>query len=426
MMDRTRSRPRPPGNRPPTSGRTAEPTFSEAIADRLRARRPLSVSARGEELAALAYPAELALKQDALTAFWKQARIPGQPEPVVPSPRPRAYRTTSKRRVELIDRVAYLFLGDWRARRRASPFVPSPLEPAEHADLYRFLQARLSQPAYRLVAEHLSWLIVRGAYAERAIIFNVDELFAPLVRKLKALAQDLAANGPTAIAAFAYAGGDSDYYLDNRQERGTVPFKTLFGPPALRVAHGDLRFQFHPTSFSQVNESIVPRMLELAAELLEPSPHERLLDLYCGYGLFSLALAERFREVIGLDVEGAAIEDARRNAERLRRGRTRFFARPVTADSLEHLPAPGAPESILLDPPRGGTDRGVIAALAHRQPRRVLHIFCNVDEIPRALREWAAGGYEPRRVVPIDMFPGTANLEILIQVARASGGAGPA
>jgi len=56
----------------------------------------------------------------------------------------------------------------------------------------------------------------------------------------------------------------------------------------------------------------------------------------------------------------------------------------------------------------------VIAALARRKPKKALHIFCGVDQIPPSLREWQANGYQVRRVVPLDIFPGSANLEILI------------
>jgi tRNA/tmRNA/rRNA uracil-C5-methylase (TrmA/RlmC/RlmD family) len=189
----------------------------------------------------------------------------------------------------------------------------------------------------------------------------------------------------------------------------------------LRVTYGDLRLAFHPTSFCQVNESIVPPMLRLAEDMLEPRSGERLLDLYCGAGLFSHALAGRVREVIGVDAEGPSIEAATVNARRLRRGQTRFIASRITADSIERLPRASGDELVLLDPPRHGTESGVIRAIAARHPRRVVHVFCNVDEIPGALREWAGAGYTPRRVVPLDMFPGTPNLELLAQLEPASG-----
>lgn len=422
-MPRHHVRRRSPAGKTPSARRSSTPaTFSHLVLERVRTRAPASDVSRGEGLASLDYEAEIAVKDAALAAFWEEARLPARPEAVVPSPRPRGYRTTSKRRAELRGRVMRLFLAERHARTDTPPFVPSPLEPREHAEIYRFLQAKLSDPTFHVVAQHLGWLIVRGSYAERAVIFNVDGLFGPLVRKLKILGRHLAEHRLPIVAAFVYVDDtESDYYLETRRPYRAMSFKNLFGPDLLRVAYGDLRLAFHPTSFCQVNESIVPQMLQLAEEMLAPRPGDRLIDLYCGFGLFAHALANRVREVIGVDAEGPSIEAAQANAKRLRHGRTRFIANRITADSLEQLPSPSGDEIVLLDPPRNGTERGMIQAIAARNPRRVVHVFCNVDEIPGALKEWEGGGYAPRRVVPLDMFPGTPNLELLIHLEPASG-----
>ena len=286
----------------------------------------------------------------------------------------------------------------------------------------RQVQAKLSEPSFAVVAAHLNWLVLRGSYAERAVIFNVDDLFGPLVRALKALARTLTDARPAVTAAYAYLDErGSDYYLESRRPGRSLDFKKLFGPETLRVRHGDLSLGFHPTSFSQINESAVPVLLELAGELLAPSRGERLIDLYCGYGLFSLALAGRVRDVIGVDAAGASVAAAKDNARRLRRGATRFLARRIAAETVEQLPAAGPDEIVLLDPPRDGVERGVIEALAARGPRGVLHVFCGVDEIPDALAAWQEGGYGVRRVAPVDLFPGTPHLEVLVYLDRSDG-----
>ncbi len=375
----------------------------------------------GEDLAPLGYATEIAVKNAALASFWRKKRLPARPDAVLASPRPRGYRTTTKRRVELVGTAAHLFLGERSAHRNTPVFIDSTLEPAEHSELYRFLQTKLSDPVFRGVAEHLSWLVIRGSYAERAVIFNVDTLNGPLVRKLKILGRHLTEYVPPVVAAFVYLDeSGSDYYLEARRPAQAVDFKKLFGPESLRVTYGDLRLRFHPTSFCQVNESIVAQMLQLAGEMLEPRGNDRLIDLYCGYGMFSHAFAARVREVVGLDAAGPSIEAARANARRLRHGASRFIASRINTDAIERLAAPTRDEIVLLDPPRDGTELGVIAAIAARRPRRVLHAFCSVDEITAALGQWAAGGYVAQRVVPLDMFPGTPHLEVFIQLAPAT------
>lgn len=374
----------------------------------------------GEPLAHLAYAEELQIKDEGLKRFWKQHRLQGTPEPVIASPRPRGYRTTSKRKALLYGPTLYLFMVDKeaRGRKRKRAFSPSPLEPPEHERIYRFLQQKLSEPAYRLVASHLNYLIIRGGYQQQAVIFNVNLMNGPLVRKLKMLAGHLQKCAEPVSAAFIYFDPSrSDYYLESRRPADALHFKKLFGPDLLTVNHGDCRFRFHPTSFSQVNESMVPKMLGLASEMLAPAADEYLLDLYCGYGLFSHFLAPHYKQVLGVDAEGPSIRAAGANIRlnSRRGGRTKFLAKRIESKFLEDLMSTYAPpESVLLDPPRQGPHAGVIAALCRMRPRNVLHVFCGVDQIPASLKEWRAGGYQVCRVAALDMFPGSVNLEVLV------------
>ena len=370
-------------------------------------------------LAHLDYSVELQVKDQGLLAFWKQHRLPGLPEQVIRSPKARGYRTTSKRKGFLHGSTLYLLLGDKAALpKNRQYFTASPLEPKEHEVIYRFLQQKLSEPAFRLIAGHLNYLIIRGGYTEQAVIFNVDLMNGPLVRKMKLLSAHLQKLPVAVTAAFVYLDpSQSDYYLESKRPAETLHFKKLFGPDQLGASYHGCRYQFHPTSFSQINESMVETMLARARELLAPTPDQSLLDLYCGYGLFSHFLAPAYRQVLAVDGEGPSIRAAEANSRlnQKRGGQTKFLAHRITVGYLEKtLPPPAPDEVILLDPPRQGTLPGVIGSLARRKPRKVLHIFCGVDQIPPALREWQAGGYQARRIAPLDMFPGSANLEILI------------
>lgn len=370
-------------------------------------------------LAHLDYSVELQVKDQGLLGFWKQHRLPGRPEQIVRSPKARGYRTTSKRKGFLHGSTLYLLLGDKGALpKNRQYFTASPLEPKEHEVIYRFLQQKLSEPAFRLIAGHLNYLIIRGNYTEQAVIFNVDLMNGPLVRKMKLLSAHLKKLPVAISAAFVYLDpSQSDYYLETKRPAETLHFKKLFGPDQLGATYGGCRYQFHPTSFSQINESMVETMLEQAKELLAPSQDQSLLDLYCGYGLFSHFLAPAYRQVLAVDGEGPSIRaaDANNRLNKNRGGQTKFLAHRITVGYLEKtLPPPMANETILLDPPRQGPLPGVIASLARRKPKKVLHIFCGVDQIPPSLREWQANGYTVKRIAPLDMFPGSANLEILI------------
>ena len=368
----------------------------------------------------LDYAAELAVKGEGLGVFWERNRLPGRPEQIVASPKPRWYRTASNRRALLRGTSLYLFLGEKATvTGKRKPFTSSPLEPKEHAHIYRLLQKKLSDPFYRLVTSHLNSLTIRGSYAEQAVIFSVDMLNGPLVRKLKILAGQLQKEqAPIAAAFVCLDPGGSDHYVEGRQTAGSLAVKRLFGPEHLTVALDDYRYRFHPaTPFSPVNESMIPLMLGKVRELVAPDAGQVLVDLYCGYGLFSHFLAPAYTQVLGVEAEAVAIELARANAHlnKRRGGKTRFLSRRITESLIENeLPEPTAPETVLLDPPRQGPAPGVIKAVCGRQPHSVLHIFCGVDQVPAACREWQENGYKVQRIVPLDMFPGVANLEVLI------------
>lgn len=408
-------------------GKPAPVTFGGLLRPLIKAPSgPVSpATLQSSPLAHLDYPAELKIKNQALSQFWQHYRLPGKPEPVIAAPRPRGYRTTSKRKTVLKGSTLYLLFNDRALRSQQKPFVESPLEPPEHCRIYTFLQQKISEAPFKLVAAHLNYLIIRGSYKERAVIFNVDTLNGLLVRKLKILASHLEKLPEPVNSAYIFTDpGCSDYYLEERQSIDILPFKKLFGKADLAVSHHDCRYFYHPTSFSQVNETMVPVMLDMARTLLQPHPAETLLDLYCGYGLFSHFLAPGYQKVIGIDAEGPAIRAAISNKKHNPGSRkARFLARRITAAGVEKIPLSddlGA-EAILLDPPRQGPQEGVIAALSRRAPRKVLHIHCGVDQVPDSLRHWKQHGYKVRRIVPLDMFPGAAGLEVLILLEKGAG-----
>ncbi len=380
--------------------------------------RPVSrITLQAAPLAHLPYNDELELKDRALAEFWKSNRLTGSPAPVVPSPRPRKYRTTSKRKTILRGPYLNLVFGDKLLQAQKKSFLESPLEPPEHARIYSFLQQKLSEPSFKLLASHLNHLIIRGSYTEMAVIFNVRKMNGPLVRKLKIVSEHLLKLNEPVIAAFAYLDPTgSDYYFESRRPDDKMNFKKLFGPEQLRVKYGSCLFNYHPTSFCQVNESIVGKILEKAKELLEPNRKEKLIDLYCGYGLFSHYLAGDYRQVIGIDSEGPSIRAAQNNCRVNKTcGKSRFLPRRITPKAISDLlPLTTDPVALILDPPRQGPQRGVIGAISEKHPRKVLHVFCGVDQIPESLKEWRDNGYKIEKVVPFDMFPGSANLEVLI------------
>jgi tRNA/tmRNA/rRNA uracil-C5-methylase (TrmA/RlmC/RlmD family) len=295
------------------------------------------------------------------------------------------------------------------------------LEPDEHNAIYEFLGRKLSESAFLPLAEALNWIIIRGSYRYRVVLFNVFRMDAAVVRKLKQIAVYLQELPLKVTAAHVYFDPTcSDYYLESSRPADVLAFKQLYGPRELSLDLGAFRLKYPVTGFSQINESQIPQLLQQASRLLKITPEHRFLDLYCGYGLFSFGVGQTAGEVLGVEWEGPSVESAKESARFLKKRNFHFITGCIDAVfAAEKIPQTSRPEVLLLDPPRKGTEMGVIPALAARSPERVLHIFCGTDEIPRELHTWKLSGYKPVIIQPLDMFPGTPHLETMVLLERA-------
>ena len=187
----------------------------------------------------------------------------------------------------------------------------------------------------------------------------------------------------------------------------------------------DLRLQFQPSDFVQVNGPINRALVARAIELLAPARGDAVLDLYCGLGNFTLPLARSGARVVGVEGEAALIERARGNAARNGITNAEFHV----AD-LSVAPDPQAPwlrggyRHVLLDPPRVGA-REVLGAVAALRPQRVLYISCHPGSLARDLGILVhEHGLTLEAAGVIDMFPHTGHVESLALLSGPRGAHG--
>jgi tRNA/tmRNA/rRNA uracil-C5-methylase (TrmA/RlmC/RlmD family) len=376
-------------------------------------------------LAGLSYDDELGIKQKAFEDFIRRTKVAGNYEPIVPSPFRRHYRTTTKRRVVFATGNIQFRMAEGSGDFPDQDRNEATLEPKQHGEIYAFLRKKLNEAVFVPVGKRCNYIIIRGSYKEFCVIFNMHQLDGSVVRRIKGIADQLQKLDLNIISSFIVSDPSrSRYYLDKRDAGARRPAKKLFGPDTLRFATDDCTYLYDATSFSQINQSMAPLMMKKAGQLLsmQDPVHKtmRLIDLFCGYGLFTLYLGRYFGEVFGVDSETDALNRARDSIEHCkefsRSTKVRFTSGQITAHVLETiLPVHGdRREVIVLDPPRLGAEKGVIGALAFRNPAKVLHIFCNVDLIPPELEQWKRLGYHASHIVPLDMFPGTPHLEVLV------------
>ena len=190
-------------------------------------------------------------------------------------------------------------------------------------------------------------------------------------------------------------------------------------------------------SFFQVNTAGAEALVETVAAYLEPRPEDRLLDAYCGVGLFGLALAERVAEVIGIETDPSACFDFAWNAEARGLSNVALIEGPVEevlaawvaameaspeqpSDDGQAAPAAGLldlaiqqerMDLAIVDPPRSGMGAKTVAALARLGPRRVAYVSCDPATMARDGQAFVRAGYRLVEVQPVDLFPQTYHVE---------------
>lgn len=182
-------------------------------------------------------------------------------------------------------------------------------------------------------------------------------------------------------------------------------------PLEYRLPAFDIRLQFQPTDFVQVNGPLNQQMIERAVTLLAPGSDDRVLDLFCGLGNFSLPLARRAGQVVGVEGEAGLVARARANAERNGLTNAQFFTANLADESIASASWAGKFNKVLLDPPRAGA-KEVLPVVARSGAETVLYISCHPGSLARD-----AGilvhehGYKLRSAGVMDMFPHTAHVE---------------
>jgi len=172
-----------------------------------------------------------------------------------------------------------------------------------------------------------------------------------------------------------------------------------------------LTLNYTPGGFAQINLTQNRTLIQAVLAAAKLTGSERVLDLYCGMGNFSLPLSRYSRTVIGVENFSASIAQAKLNALANGIENAQFYARPAEG-ALEYFSARGSVDLLLLDPPRSGA-YGLMKELLCHPVRRVIYVSCDPQTLARDLKPLLNGGYRLGMSQPIDMFPQTYHCESL-------------
>lgn len=174
-----------------------------------------------------------------------------------------------------------------------------------------------------------------------------------------------------------------------------------------------LRLTFSPRDFIQVNDGVNQQMVATALDWLDIQPTDRVLDLFCGMGNFTLPLAQRAASVVGVEGVAALVAKGQQNAAQNELHNVTFFHENLEKDVTQQPWAQHGFDKILLDPARAGAP-GVMQHIIKLAPRRVVYVSCNPATLARDSEALLAGGYHIRRLAMLDMFPHTGHLESMV------------
>ena len=195
-------------------------------------------------------------------------------------------------------------------------------------------------------------------------------------------------------------------------------FVTLCGPGYIEDTLCGLNFRLSPRSFYQVNHHQAQRLYEAAISQAEITKNDTVLDLYCGVGTITLAMAGAAGKVIGVEVIPQAVEDARDNAKRNGIENAEFFCGDAGAAALELEKNGVKPDVVVVDPPRKGLNADTIEALHRMAPRRIVYVSCDPATLARDVALLKDQGYTLASATAADLFPRCSHVETVVLLSK--------
>jgi len=191
--------------------------------------------------------------------------------------------------------------------------------------------------------------------------------------------------------------------------------KCIYGEPYIVDMIEDIKFKISPFSFYQVNPTQTKKLYGKALEFARLTGEEVVWDLYCGIGTISLFLAKKAKEVYGVEIVPAAVENAKENAK-LNGIENAYFTVGKAEDEAKKLPKP---DVIVVDPPRKGCDEKLLETIMNYKPKRVVYVSCDPATLARDLKVLCGdGGYKLEEVQAVDQFSRGVHVETVALLSK--------
>ncbi|MCG3088431.1 23S rRNA (uracil(1939)-C(5))-methyltransferase RlmD [Sporosarcina cyprini] len=264
----------------------------------------------------------------------------------------------------------------------------------------------------------LRHLMVRESFATGEVmlaLFATESPEGDLAKAAEDLIARITANYPNVKSLLWLVNTD---WADRTQSEETF---VLAGRDFIYDELGGYRYRLWFDTFFQTNPVQAQKLVDLALEMGKPEKEEKMIDLFCGVGTFSLPFAARVKELAGIEIVETSIESAKRNALDNDLHNTTFLARDARRGIDEVHESWGLADLLLIDPPRSGAGGKVMRRIGRAQPKRIVYVSCNPDTFATDVAELLPFGYTLETVQPVDLFPHTVHVECVALLVLQEG-----
>ena len=193
---------------------------------------------------------------------------------------------------------------------------------------------------------------------------------------------------------------------------------TLYGKGFIRDELCGCTFRISPKSFYQVNPVQTEVLYQTAIDYAELTGKETVIDAYCGIGTISLIAAKHAKKVIGVELNGDAVKDAKINAKENNISNAEFYKGDAGEFMVKMAENGQKADVVFMDPPRSGSDEKFMSSVVKLNPKRVVYVSCGPDTLARDLKYFSKNGYKVKKIQPVDMFPFTEHCETVCLLAK--------
>lgn len=195
--------------------------------------------------------------------------------------------------------------------------------------------------------------------------------------------------------------------------------KVIYGGSTICDTIGDLKFNISPLSFFQVNPTQTEILYKTVLDYANLKGNETVIDAYCGIGTISLFLAQKAKNVFGIEIVSEAVEAAKENARLNNITNAEFFAgKSEEVVPRLHNEKGITPDVMVVDPPRKGCEESLLKLMLDMSPEKIVYVSCDSATLARDLKILCLDKYVIDKVQPVDMFPHTAHVESVVLMSR--------